>query len=82
VSRSVDEVDFVFLIVIFPESGSGGGGDCNAAFLLLFHPVHGGCAIMYLTDFMGKACIEEYAFRSCGLAGIDVRHDADISGIL
>ena len=37
---------------------------------------------MYLTDFMGKACIEEYAFRSCGLAGIDVRHDADISGIL
>ena len=45
----VDDVDAVAL----PEAGGGGGGDGDAALLLLRHPVHGGGAVMGLTDLDG-----------------------------
>jgi len=74
----IDQVDLVF----FPVGRDRGGGDCDAAFLFLFHKVHNGLPIVNFTDFMGYAGEEEDAFRGRSLAGINVRDDADISNFL
>ena len=52
VSRSVDQIDFVSLIVVFPESGSSSTGNSNTTFLFLRHPVHCGCTIVHFPYFM------------------------------
>ncbi len=80
VSGGVNQVDFKLVVVIFPESGGSGGSNCDTTLLLLLHPVHGGCAIVNLTDLVSKTCIEEDTLRSGGFSGIDVSHDADIAG--
>ena len=51
VARGVDDLDDVVL----PEARGGSGGNGNAALLLLNHPVHGGGAIVDLTDLVGLA---------------------------
>jgi hypothetical protein len=33
---------------------------------------------VHFTDLVRDARVEQDPFRSCGLAGIDVRHDADV----
>ena len=35
---------------------------------------------MYLTDFVSLTGIVENTLSGCGLTGIDVRHDTDVSG--
>ena len=78
VTRGVDDLDDVVL----PEARGGGGGDGNAALLLLNHPVHGGGAIVDLTDLVGLAGVVEDALRRGGLTGVDVGHDADVAEVL
>ena len=80
VSRSVNEVDFIFVARIFPEGSGGGGGDCDTTLLLLLHPVHGSGTVVHLADFVGKAGVEQNTLRCGGLTGIDVGHDTDIAG--
>ena len=77
VTRGVDDLDDVVL----PEARGGGGGDGDAALLLLNHPVHGGSALVDLTDLVGLAGVVEDALGSGGLAGIDVGHDADVAHV-
>src|SRR5262249_36490367 len=72
--RGVDDVD----TDIAPGAGRRGRRDGDPALLLLLHPVHGGRAFMDLTDAVRDPRIEEDALRRGGLAGIDVRHDADV----
>ena len=48
VAGRVDDVD----PVVLPDGGRGGGGDGDAALLLLHHPVHGGGAVVDLTDLV------------------------------
>ena len=79
VPRGVDEVDFEFVAAVVPESGGSGRCDGDTAFLLLLHPVHGGGAVVHLTDFVGQTGVEKDTFGSGSFAGIDVGHDADIS---
>ena len=74
----VDDVD----AVVAPEAGGRGGGDGDAALLLLLHPVHGGGALVDLADLVGDAGVEEDPLGGRGLAGIDVGHDADVAGAL
>ena len=74
VAGGVDDVD----ANVFPEAGRGRGGDSDAAFLLLRHPVHRRRAFMDLTNAVRASCIEQDALRGGGLTGIDVGHDADI----
>ncbi|APA94092.1 hypothetical protein NS506_00001 [Nocardia seriolae] len=78
VAGGVDDVD----LVVFPETGRRGRRDGDAAFLLLRHPVHGGGAVVHLTDLVGDTGVEEDAFGSRRLTGIDVGHDADVADLV
>src|SRR5450759_1658890 len=73
-ARCVDNVD----AMVAPRTGRRRGGDGNSPFLLLNHPVHGGRALMDLTDLIRDTGVVQNALGRSGLAGIDVCHDADI----
>ena len=79
VPRRVDDVDPVQGTVAVPEAGRGGGGDRDAPLLLLLHPVHGGGALMDLTDLVVLAGVIQDALGRRRLPGIDVGHDADVA---
>ena len=81
VARGVDDLDAVVLTVLVPEAGGSSGGNGYAALLLLNHPVHGGSALMDLTDLVGLAGVVKNTLGRGGLTGIDVSHDADVTGI-
>src|SRR5690606_37902605 len=49
------------------------------ALLLLFHPVHGGGAVMDFADLVADTRVEQDALGRGGLAGIDVGHDAEVA---
>ena len=68
--------------VIFPKTSGGGGSNGNAALFLLLHPVHRGLAVMHFADFMFLAGIKKHALGDGCLAGVNVGHDADISGFV
>ena len=78
VAGRVDDVDPVAV----PLAGGRGGGDRDAALLLLFHPVHDGGALVDLADFVGAAGVVEDALGRRRLTGVDVRHDPDVAGFL
>ena len=78
VARGVNDVD----LVVIPETGGGGGGDGDPALLLLFHPVHGGGAVVHLTDLVAHTGVVEDALGCRRLAGINVRHDADVADLV
>jgi hypothetical protein len=78
VAGRVDDVD----AVVVPDAGGGSGGDRDATLLLLGHVVHGGGAVVDLTDLVALAGVVEDALGRGGLAGVDVRHDPDVPGAL
>ena len=88
VARGVDDVDamrhadggLVQPVVAFrrPGAGDGGSTDGDAFALLDGIVIHGGIAVMHITGAMDRARIEKDAFGQRGLAGIDVRSDADV----
>ncbi len=71
-------VDALFL-ALGPETGGGGGGDGDAALALLLHPVGDGVAFVHLADLVDHAGVEKDALGQRGLAGVDVRGDADVA---
>ena len=77
VTRGVDDVQTAAL----PEAGGSSGGDGNTTLLLLSHPVHGSGTVMGLTDLVVLTGVEQNTLGSSGFAGIDVSHDAEVSGI-
>jgi hypothetical protein len=62
-----------------PETGRGRRGDGDTALLFLLHPVHGGGAIMDLSDLVGDTGVEEHTLGGSRFTGIDMRHDANIT---
>ena len=78
VARRVDDVD----AVVAPGGGGRGGRDRDAALLLLLHPVHHGGALVDLAHLVGAAGVVEDALGRRRLAGVDVRHDADVARLL
>ena len=74
----VDDVD----TGILPEAGCSRGGNGDTSLLFLLHPVHGRGALVGFADLMGLSGVEQNALRGGRLAGIDVRHDADVPGTL
>ena len=84
VARGVDDIDTVGCILIgraAPETGGSSGGDGNTTLLLLCHPVHGSGAVMSLTDLVVYTSVEQNTLCGGSFAGINMRHDADISGL-
>ncbi len=71
----VDEVD----PQLPPVTAGAGGGDGDAALLLLIHPVHGRRAVMDLAHAVDLAAVEENPLGNRGLAGVDMGDDADIA---
>ena len=85
VARGVDDVDAglgELVLGPLPIAGGSRGSDGDAALLLLSHPVHGGGAVMGLTDLVVDAGVVEDTLGGGGLTGIDMGHDTDVSGIL
>ena len=72
----VNEVD----AMIAPVAGCGGGSDGNSAFFFLLHEIHGGAPVIHLPHAVYASRIEQNAFRRRRFAGINMRHDADITG--
>ena len=89
VARSVDNVDAVTILLernrillglgVRPVAGGSSGSDGDTTLLLLNHPVHGGTAIVDLTDLMVDTGVVQDTLGSGRLAGIDMSHNADIS---
>ena len=77
VSGRVDDID----PMVAPETGGRRRRDRDAALLLLHHPVHRGRAFVHFTDLVIDAGVVEHPLGRGGLAGVDVRHDADIAHI-
>src|SRR3546814_10248903 len=67
------------LVHATPERRGGGRSDGDAALLLLFHPVHGGGAVVDFADLVADTRVEQDALGRGGLAGIDVGHDAEVA---
>ena len=65
--------------MIAPERGGSGGRNGDAALLLLSHVIHHGATLVHFTDLVGLAGVVENPFRRRRLAGVDVRHDADVA---
>ena len=78
VAGRVNDVD----AVVLPLRGGGGRGDRDAALLLLFHPVHDRRALVDLADLVRAPGVVEDALGRRRLAGVDVRHDPDVAGVL
>ncbi len=78
VAGRVDDVQTLAV----PECGGRGRRDGDAALLLLLHPVHRRGAFVHLADLMVLAGVVEDPLGGRGLAGIDVRHDAEVAVVL
>ncbi len=74
--RGIDDVDGV----VAPRTGGGGGGDGDPPLLLLFHPVHGGTAIVDFADLVVDAGVEKDPLGGRGLARVNMGHDPDVAG--
>ena len=78
VAGRINQID----AIPFPLAGGSGGGDGDTALLFLFHPVHGGRALMYFPQSVRPAGIEQNAFAGGGFARVDMGHDADIADLV
>ena len=78
VTGGINDIDSIPL----PEAGGCSGGNGDTSFLLLHHPVHGCAAVVDLAQLVRLTRVEQDTLGGCGLAGVDVRHDTDVSGIL
>jgi hypothetical protein len=74
-------VDNVYL-AISPVTRRRRGSNRNASLLLLYHPVHRGCAGINLTQTVNPTGIEENTLGCCRLPCIDVCHYAYVSDFL
>ena len=81
-ARGVDDVDLVLGVAFAPVAGGRSRGDRDATLLFLLHPVHGGAAIVNFTDLVVDAGVVQNALGRGRLAGIDVRHDADVAELV
>src|SRR5438034_3344872 len=74
-SRRIDDID----AMVVPETSRGGRRYRNPTLLLLLHPVHRGRAFVHFANLVIDTRVVEDPLGGRGLAGIDVRHDANVS---
>src|SRR5699024_420936 len=90
VAGGVDDVDPMPVLLglggiaqqfrVAPVAGGRSRSDGNTTLLLLRHPVHGSRAIVRFTDLVVNTSVIQDTLGGGGLAGVDVRHNADVSG--
>ena len=78
VAGRVDDVEPLAV----PDRGGRGRRNGDAALLLLLHQIHGRGAVVHLAHLVALAGVIEDALGRRGLAGIDVRHDAEVAVVL
>ena len=66
----------------FQKRGHGSRRDRDTTLLLLLHPVSRRSAVVGLTDLVVDTGVEQDTLGRRRLAGIDVRHDADVADLL
>jgi len=71
----INDVD----VIIPPFTVRRSRSDRDAPLLFLLHPVHDRRAFMHFAQLVGAAGVIKDALGRSGLAGINVRHDADIA---
>ena len=69
----------ISLVVPLPVTCCSSRSNSNTTFLLLSHPVHCCGTVMHLTYLVCLTGVEENTLRRCGLSGIDVSHDTDVT---
>ena len=82
VPRGVDDVQTMRLelhVHTAPEAGGSGRRNRDAAFLFLFHPVHGGGTVVHFAQLVVDASKEEDTLGGGRLARVDVGRNADIA---
>ena len=79
VPRSVNNIYFILLTLIIPETGSSGRSNGDTSLLLLYHPVHGSRTVMRFTDFVIHSGEIQDTLSCCRFTGINVSHDTDVS---
>jgi hypothetical protein len=65
--------------VAFPKASGGGGLNGDTALGLLFHEVHGGCAVVDLADFVDLTGEFENAFGGGRFARVNVGENSDVT---
>ena len=78
VAGGVDDVQTLAV----PERGGSGRRNGDAALLLLLHPVHRRGTFVHFADLVALAGVIKDALGRRGLAGVDMRHDTEITVIL
>ena len=62
-----------------PERRRSGRRNRNPLFLFLFHPVHGGSAIMHFAELVSHARVKQNTFSGRGLTRINVGRNPDVA---
>ena len=75
VAGRIDNVD----AMVVPGAGRCRGGDRDATFALLGHPVHDRRALVYLANLVRAAGMEQHPLCDRGLASVNVGDDADVA---
>ena len=79
VSRGINEVYLIGLAIVCPVTCCSSRCDSDTTLLLLGHPVHCGCSIVYLTNLVSFTCVVQDTLRCGSFTGIDMRHDTDVA---
>jgi hypothetical protein len=96
VSWSIDDIDAVldvveslvqtrfsrFGLLLHPITGDSRGGNGDASFPFLLHPVRDGIAVIDVADLVNEASVKEDALGGGGFTSIDMRGDPDVAGSL
>ena len=77
VAGGVDDVNSV----VFPETSGRSRGDGNTTLLFLRHPVHRRRTVVGFAQLVVDTRVEQDTFGGGGFTGIDVSHDANVSGM-
>src|SRR5262245_49747059 len=70
------------VVFLGPIASRRSGGNRNAAFTFLLHPVGDRIAVIDIAHLVDEPGVKENTLGSGGLTGIDVRRDPDIASTL
>ncbi len=83
VPRGIDDIDPALVRLGFasprPVAGGSRGSNGYTALLFLYHPVHSSGTVVRFAYLVVNTCIKENSLGSSRLAGVDVRHNTDVS---